>query len=632
MTREGRADTRCGCERQHPKLSSMVNRLIMKRTFSNIAFYGCALFLIMVTLVKPRYLEEHTNATLAWDVSGYYLYLPALFIYNDLSELKFLPAIIEKYTPSPAADQAYPADNGNMVMNYSAGMAVQYAPSFFLAHAVAKMTGYEADGFSRPYQAGIHWGSMLYAVIGLFFLRKILNRYFPDKTTGWVLVLIAVGTNFLNYATFDAANTHGYLFTLVAVLVWSTICFYDKFAWKYSLLIGGALGLLALTRPTELIYAAVPLFWGVSGIDSLRQRAEVLGGHFPKIVTAVLLAGAIGAIQLIYWKTVSGNWLEYSYQDQGFSFLRPHVADVFFSYRKGWLIYTPLMALALTGFWFLYKNHQKIFPLIFVFFLLNTWIICAWDIWWYGGAFGQRAFIQSYVLLAFPLGAFWETVHEKFTALPRLLTGLFVAACISLNIFQTYQAHWGPFETEAMNEAYYWRIFGKVDNDPADRLLLDTNEGYAGERKNAVLIKEEGFESGYDTTYLSHDFAQNGRWSSRINVNQAFSPGTNIPVSAAMRPGRWLHVEASFFSPKMIWDYWQMPQLVVRLEQSDVPVKERFIRPFRVMVPGEWTEVGLDIQLPGEDFDNVEIFLWNQMQADVELYMDDLRVTVFDAE
>src|SRR3954462_14756763 len=37
---------------------------------------------------------------LKFDPSGYYLYLPATFIYHDLTELAFYPAIDERYHPS----------------------------------------------------------------------------------------------------------------------------------------------------------------------------------------------------------------------------------------------------------------------------------------------------------------------------------------------------------------------------------------------------------------------------------------------------------------------------------------------------------------------------------------------------
>ncbi len=602
----------------------------MNPKFSNTALFCCAIFLAIVTFIKPRYLEQHTNATLAWDVSGYYLYLPAIFIYDDLDNLEFLPEIIEKYTPSPSIDQAYQAANGNMVMKYSAGMAVLYSPAFFISHAIAKITDYPADGFSLPYQAGIHWWSVFIAVVGLFFLKKILSRYFDESTAGWSLILITFGTNFLNYSTFDAANTHDYLFTIMAVLTWCSIQFHDSYRWKYAIGIGLSIGLAALTRPTEVLFAMIPVLWGVYDLESLKERINTLLKQFPKIIVAVLIVAAIGSIQLIYWKTVSGNWLEYSYQDQGFSFLHPHFLDVFFSYRKGWLIYTPIMTLALLGFVFLLKNHKKLFPIIFFFFLINTWIICAWDIWWYGGAFGQRAFIQSYTLLAFPLAAFIYWAKNQAPGFLKTTIALFAVCCTALNVFQTYQAHWGPFETEAMTKAYYWRIFGKTKNDPYDRLLLDAKEGYSGKKENAALLLEESFESIADTTTLSKDFSKTGNWSTFTDINKIFSPPINVPFSEKIQKGKWLSISAWFYSPKMNWDYWRMPQLVVRFEKNDNPVKERIIRPFRVTQPNQWAPVGMDIKVPEKEFDNIEIFLWNAGGIDVAMFMDDLKVEVFE--
>ena len=96
-----------------------------------------------------------------------------------------------------------------------------------------------------------------------------------------------------------------------------------------------------------------------------------------------------------------------------------------------------------------------------------------------------------------------------------------------------------------------------------------------------------------------------------------------------MEAGKWLHIYASFYSPKMIWDYWHMPQFVVKFIKNNKPVKERFIRPFRVMQPNKWSEAGMDLRIPKEDFDYIEIFLWNVQKADAIMVMDDLKIEMF---
>lgn len=598
----------------------------MKNHFSRLAFWTSAIAIFMVVLAFPRYNRPGTEATLAWDVSGYYLYLPAIFIYKDLKEVKFLPRIIEQYQPSFAPDQAYPVGNGRQVMKYSAGMAVLYLPFFLIAHAIANLTGYPADGFSLPYQVAIHLGGMLVALLGLWFLRKNLLRFFTDQVTGWTVLLLALGTNFFNYATFDAANPHVWLFTLLALVVHFTIRWHERPNFRDAFLMGLCTGLAALVRPTEVLYALVPVLWGLASVRSLRDRVGVFFQNFSHLIVAGATVAAVGFIQLAYWKCVTGEWIVYSYQDQGFSFLHPHFADVLFSYRKGWFVYTPLMLFAVTGFFFLYKKSRALFVPVFLFFLLNTWIVASWDIWWYGGAFGQRAMIQSYPLLAFPLAAFLGWMSGKNWS--KWLFGILLAACLSLNLFQTYQAHWGPWEPDMMNRAYYWRIFANVHDSPYDKLLLDTKEGFFGEKKNVRQLYFTDFESITDSVGISTQFARSGSRSAFADPQTPFSHTINLPRPPDMKAGEWLHISAWFFGPQKEWEVWWMPQLVVRFEKGGQSVRERIVRPFRVLNQGEWGEVGMDIRVPEKDFDNIKVFLWNPANR-VAMFMDDLKAEGF---
>ncbi len=641
----------------------------MNHRLSFAAWLACALILFGVTLASPRFLRPATEATLAWDVSGYYLYLPAIFIYKDLKQVKFLPGILEKYTPSFAPDQAYPcAAGGNQVMKYPAGMAVLYLPFFLLAHLLASVLGYPADGFSLPYQVCIHLGSVLVAVLGLWFLRKNLLHFFSDRTAGIVLALVALGTNFFNYATFDAAMPHVYLFALLALLIHFTIRIHagqkgdtsksgfleeKKFhffsskkpdfevsplGWGNFLGIGFCIGMAALVRPTEVIFALVPLLWNVT---DWQAKWRLLAQNLPKIAAAALLVGSIGFLQLAYWKFACNSWLVYSYQDQGFNFAHPHVLDVLFSYRKGWFVYTPLMLFAVAGFFFLAKNQRRLLAPVLAFFLVTLWIVSAWDIWWYAGAFSQRAMVQSYPLLAFPLAALVGWVFERGTTfpkvwnfrkggyLPKAIFSILFAAFAALNLFQTWQAHdGGMFETEAMNRAYFWRIFGKTKNDPFDRLLLDSKEGFFGEKKNEQPLYATDFEAFADTAGVSNQAARSGKFSWFVDPAHPFSPAVDLPKSEAMQPRNWLHVSGWFFSPQLEYEPWWMPQLVVRFEKNGQVVRERAIRPMRVMQPNQWQEVSMNIRFPRKDFDNVKIFLWN-VRDRVAMYADDLKVETF---
>jgi hypothetical protein len=113
-------------------------------------------------------------------------------------------------------------------------MAVAYLPFFTLAQLCARPLGYPADGFSYPYQVAIGIGSLIISLVGLFFLRKILRRYFSETVTATCLLILVFSTNYLEYAAITAALTHNYLFTLYgsARKRSSRCCVWIAFYWK----------------------------------------------------------------------------------------------------------------------------------------------------------------------------------------------------------------------------------------------------------------------------------------------------------------------------------------------------------------------------------------------------------------
>ena len=106
----------------------------------------------------------------------YYSYLPATFIYKNFSynNLKNLPAdYIKDLWPIKT-------DKGYYALKMTMGMAILYSPFFFIAHSLAKPLGYKRDGFTLPYRFAIAMGCVFYLAIGLYFLSRVLERYFSQ--------------------------------------------------------------------------------------------------------------------------------------------------------------------------------------------------------------------------------------------------------------------------------------------------------------------------------------------------------------------------------------------------------------------------------------------------------------------
>src|SRR5438874_525229 len=74
--------------------------LIMKKLLSLLA---CCIIILVLVQYRISYSDLCSKDKLkvtTWDALGYYMYLPAIFVYHDMTELKWFPAIDKKYAVS----------------------------------------------------------------------------------------------------------------------------------------------------------------------------------------------------------------------------------------------------------------------------------------------------------------------------------------------------------------------------------------------------------------------------------------------------------------------------------------------------------------------------------------------------
>ncbi len=593
---------------------------------SKLAWYFSIFFLLCVSFYGyPKWSKDNTEATLSWDVSGYYYYLPAFFIYKDPKQLAFKDSIQKKYNPSSSLYQAFKDDkSGNYVMKYSSGQAVMYAPAFFLAHFVAKKLGFAADGFSLPYQFAIQLWSVLIAFLGLWYLRKVLLKLkIEDFIVSIILIIYVLATNYLNYAAIDCAMSHNYLFTLYTLLLWETICFYENPpSMMRGMRIGAIIGLAILTRPTEIIAAIIPLLWNVFDANSLKNRYLFIIKNFKIIFTAILTGMLIGFIQLFYWKAMTGHWFVYSYGNQTFSWLKPHLLDGLISAKKGWLMYTPIMIFSLIGFYFLYRNRKPLFLATTFFTFCFIWIAFAWDIWWYGGSLGQRQMVQCYPILAIPFASFLESVINKKSF--KIIAIPIVGIAIYFNLWWHYQAHGGGlFDSEGMTRQFFWRVLGRYDVPLEVHKFLDNKYNFDAPT-NAEVIYTNNFEEDA-TQNIDKENIINGKQSIYIDKTRQSIPDILIPFQPNGK--NKIRATATFRIMDKEWDVWKMAQFRMVFQKNGITLKDNFIRIQRVLNDSGTKTIWLDAKIP-EGADRV-ILKFGNGDVEKKVVMDDLRITRF---
>ncbi len=411
------------------------------------------------------------------DVIFYYGYVPATFIYHDLS-FNF---------PSKPGFKGFvwtiPLPNGKSIQKMTMGTAVLYTPFFGIAHLYTKLSGGLADGYSINYHIALIWAGVFYFILGLFLLRKILSQFFDDIVVSAVLVSLSLGTNLFNYAIWDGAMSHVYSFFLFALSLWVFLKWLKTPTYWLTIFLGLALGLIVLIRPTNATFI---LFLGLYFFfrnTSFKESWKYLVDLKWKLVLLTFFSFLVCVPQLIYWKIYTGQYIFFSYQGEGFYFNNPQIINGLFSYTKGWFVYTPLMWLAIAGFLMMGGKLKDWFWPSVITLMVSIYIIFSWWCWWYGGGFSARALVEFYVLMSFPLGAFFAYIAKR-NNLIKGLTTILVILLIWLNLYQHQQYRSSLLHYDSMSKQAYWGIWGRQswpENYEQMLIHLDAEKAKKGE-------------------------------------------------------------------------------------------------------------------------------------------------------
>ncbi len=399
------------------------------------------------------------NRSIIHDITSYYSYLPAALIYNDFQfEYRY------ELPENEPFDHLWVNTRGDTVFQkMSIGLSYFYLPTFIPAHWYTKnYTDFNANGFSKPYQMALNINTLLFGFLGLLMCWLIAKRFFADWISALIILLMYAGTNLLYYTSVAPGLSHPYSFFLIALMLLLSLYYFDKPSRILLFLLAFTLGLIVLVRPTNLILCLYPVLYGIG------KHKDVLMNTLAKPINylLVMLAFFLPWIpQFIYWDYAVGQWFFYSYDQESFFFNRPHIIDGLFSYRKGWLLYTPIMVFALIGL-FLNNQFKSLTRPLLIILPIFMFVVFSWWCWWYGGSFGSRVMIDAYPLLIVGLGSFilWLSKQRFYLKIPAVATLLF---CVVLNLNQIWQYSLGMLHWDSMSKKAYWSIFLK-DRPPSN--------------------------------------------------------------------------------------------------------------------------------------------------------------------
>jgi hypothetical protein len=453
------------------------NTLLKKKYFSKIAL---GLLLIICVWYGKNLNSWGRDKIITHDVISYYAYLPAAIIFRDFS-FKFA-----NDTASAAEVKIWysVAQNGKPVLRMTMGLAILWLPFFLSAHLMATVLGVSTMGYSWPYSFFIFIAAVFYLFMGLVFLRKILLKYFTDWITAITLIVIVAATNLMYYVISEPGLSHVYSFALISIFLWVTLIWISKPTWGLSILAGVLGGLIVLIRPVNGLVLIFPL---ILGLDSLIGFKNRIFRNWQYLAVAAFSAIIMVLPQIVYWKIQTGHFLFNSYMESGkFYFLHPNIFQGLLGFRKGWLIYTPVMLFSIYGFFVMKKFVAGLRTALIAFMVLFIYVVFSWWCWWYGGSFGSRPMIETYGILAIPLAASFAYLFKK-NFLIKVLLSIVLVAFLYLNQFQMGQYRTSLLHWDSMTKEAYKAIFFRSSAPTGYESLLknpDYEKALKGDFKN----------------------------------------------------------------------------------------------------------------------------------------------------
>lgn len=427
----------------------------------------------LVTIPLPR----ADGQLIGSDGIGYYVYLPSAWLDRDL-DFADEYAVFFAYAGDATPESAFylqQTPQGVPPNQWAIGPALLWSPFFLLAHLLA--LGLQAggvpiatDGYGFLYQATVLIGSILFAGAGVWLAYRFVLHWVQAQAALAGALLVVLGGNLIYYMTAEPSMSHGVSAFASALffLLWSKRR--DRTDLLTPAMLGAAAGLMALIRPQDGLFLALPLLDRLPAVvRGVRSRDfALLRQWFSAAFVAATMALIVFSPQLLSWQIIYGSVLRsgYVYAGGSFNWLTPRLVEVMLAPERGLLVWHPVFLGALSGLALLWRRDRRMSVLGFLAVIIQWYIIASWTDWEQGDAFGGRMFIVCTPLFVLGMGVLIEWVVMRWSWRVAAVGGVFLLVWNFL-LFVEYR-----FDLIAAQQPVTWYdlTIGRVTK-PIDLLL-----------------------------------------------------------------------------------------------------------------------------------------------------------------
>lgn len=572
--------------------------------------------LVFTVIYRP--VDDAWDRPIESDGKGYYAYLPAVFIYNDL-HFNFVDDYESTYYPHGFSYVNFlnETEDGGKVNQFFCGVAVLWLPFFLLAHALSLLFGFEPDGYSLLYQQSIMAASLFYLWLGCRFTHNIIQRFTSSPgAAAFILFAVVFATPVAFYALYFPSFTHVYSFALVAAFIHLCCKVFEEKKRKHFLLAVFVLALICIIRPVNaVIILMVPFVAG--SWSNLKSTAIFYFKEARTIAFSALIAIAVFLTPVLLWKGQTGHYFVYSYGVHKFNFTDPAFFNNLFSYRKGLFVYTPLAFIALFGLMPLAFKHRFRFVWMIAFVLLLSYLLSAWSWWWYGTTFGQRSYFDHFAVLAILLSILLSALRSIGA---RIAFYSIITLLGALNIFQCYQYAHGILPGDHITKEMYWSLFLDVRKEA--KAEISKAEYSLIAEVSATMEESPGSHPS-----LTNEKAFSGSQSSRIDATAPFSMNAEKEITLTERDtGMMVKASVMVFAP----GNGKGSSFVLSIQSGNDVIAYQAIELEEYSNRNDWVRLEQAIKVPPVKDGRVMIktYCWNH-DGKSPLLVDDLRLEIY---
>lgn len=377
-----------------------------------------------------------TTRLYASDEIQYFAFLRSLWFDHDLSfenEYQYFydRGIARKYGFHETFLELQSA-TGRRLNFGTIGCAILWAPFYAVGDVVARAShaaraAVPIDGFSKPYIAAVAYGSAVYGFLAVLLSVLVAERVLGAGSSLTAALAVWIGTPLLFYMYLAPGMAHACSAFVVAAFVWTWLRVRARWSVGGMATLGALAALIGMVREQDLFFAvgpAVDFAWTFARPSSHEARATrarlVLGAlagtaafavsYLPQALSYIALNGRLGPSPVIEAKM---------------SWTAPYALPVLFSPHHGLFVWTPLAGLGVAGLaWLVVGRETGVAPVVrdrrlawclLLMYAAQVYVSGSVGTWTVAGAFGQRRFVGTTVLLVVGLAAFFGAVRGRRT-------------------------------------------------------------------------------------------------------------------------------------------------------------------------------------------------------------------------